>query len=367
MTPRPPREAGIVSSDMPRADTRPASDDQPQSPPPPAARLVGLGGWLPPRRVSNDEVCARVDSTDAWIRTRIGITTRRIADPATATSDMAVHAGRQALESAGIGTVDAVLVATSSPDHLTPATAAIVAHRLDQPRVPAFDIAAACSGFLYACTTAAGLIAAGSARTVLVVGAEKLSAFTDLTDRSTAPIFGDGAGAVVLTAGHASRPGTLGPVVWGSDGAHADALTVPDGGSRRPPSADGPTDPFIRMRGNEVLRHAVRRMSHAAREAATAAGWTLADVDRLVLHQANAGIATAVATQLGIPPDRVPSNIARVANTSAASIPLLLAESAATGTLRPGHRTLLTAFGAGFTWAACTVTWPNHLKARLVD
>ncbi|MGI5479289.1 beta-ketoacyl-ACP synthase III [Streptomyces lavendofoliae] len=353
----PAQEDALVSHESSAARV---PDDPPQ--PGRAAQLIGLGGWLPPREVTNAQVCAQLDTTDEWIRSRIGIATRRIADPSTATSDMAVKAGVLAMESAGTEHVDAVIVATSCPDHPVPATAPIVAHKLNQRHVPAFDIGAGCSGFLYATTVAAGLIHAASARTVLVIGAEKLSTITDPADRSTAPIFGDGAGAVVLTAGPATQPGAFGPVVWGSDGTYADALIVHDGGSRRPATTDGPLDHFVRMRGNEVLRHAIRRMSQAAREAATAAGWHLHDIDRLIVHQANARIGAGVANALTIPPERVPTNIARVANTSAASIPLLLADAAIHGHLEPSHRILMAAFGAGFTWAASTLVWPDKLR-----
>lgn len=333
--------------------------------PPRAARLVGLGSWLPPRQVTNTELCSRLDTSAEWIQTRIGITTRHIADPATATSDMATEAGLRAMKSAGVEHVDALVLATTTPDHPVPSTAPAVAHRLGLHQVPAFDVAAGCSGFVYATSVAAALIQAGTAHTVLVVGAETMSAIIDPADRSTAPIFGDGAGAVVLEAGRASEPGTLGPVAWGSDGEHASAIYVPEGGSRRFPSdlTGDEAGRYVHMRGNVVLRHAVRHMSQVAREAAAATGWTVQDIDRLIVHQANARISAAVADALGIPPEGVPSNIARVGNTSAASIPLLLAHATANGRLTAGQRVLVAAFGAGFTWAATTLVWPAGLQA----
>lgn len=329
-----------------------------------AARLIGLGSWLPPRVVTNADLSLTLDTSDEWIRTRIGIATRRMADRDTATSDMAVEAGSLAMKSAEVAHVDAMVLATATPDHTVPSTAPVVAHRLGLPCVPAFDVGAGCSGFLYATTVAAGLIHSATARTVLVIGAETMSAIINPTDRTTAPIFGDGAGAVVLTAGRAEDVGALGPVAWGTDGAHTEALCIPDGGSRRPPARPTANDNgrYVHMQGNEVFRHAVRRMSQAAKDAASATGWGTDDIDQLIVHQANARIGAAVADALGIPPERVPSNIAHVANTSAASIPLLLTHAAAQGQLTAGNRVLMACFGAGFTWAATTLTWPKNLK-----
>lgn len=332
-----------------------------------AARVVGLGAWLPPRQVTNHEICSRLDSSDDWIRTRIGIATRHVAEPGTATSDLAVEAGLRAMKSAGVAHVDAVVLATATPDHPVPGTAPAVAHGLGLPQVPAFDVTAGCSGFVYGTTLAAGLLNAGTCRTVLVVGAEAMACAVDPHDRATAPIFGDGAGAVVLTAGRPGEPGSLGPVAWGSDGEHATALCIPDGGSRRPVTGSGEAgaDRYLRMRGKDVFRHAVRRMCQAAREAAAAAGWAVEDVDRLVVHQANARISATVADTLGIPAERVPSDIARVGNTSTASIPLLLSHAVHEGDLIAGHRVLAVAFGGGFTWAATTLVWPDDLEVIL--
>lgn len=327
-------------------------------------RLIGLGAHLPPRKVGNAALASRLDTTDEWIRTRIGIAERHLADPATATSDLAVEAGLRAMKSAGIEHVDAVILATATPDHHVPGTAPLVAHQLGLRHVPAFDLGAGCSGFVYATTVAAGLIHAGTAGTVLVVGAEKMSAVIDPADRSTAPIFGDGAGAVVLTAGRADEPGVLGPAAWGSDGEHADAICIPVGGSRHPSrTTDDAKNQYVHMQGNEVFRHAVRHITHVTRDAAAAAGWHVQDVDRLIVHQANARISAAVAHTLGIPPERLPSNIAHVGNTSAASIPLLLSHSAIDGQLKAGQRVLVASFGAGFTWAATTLLWPVGLRA----
>ena len=331
-----------------------------------SAVLTGLGSWLPPRVVDNEEVSAHLDTTDAWIRERIGIRVRRRAEPKVATGDLAAEAGARALRSAGVVSADAVVVATTTPDHPCPATAPQVAARLGLGDAAAFDVAAGCSGFLYASTVAAGLISSGTAARVLVIGAETMSAIIDPDDRSTAPIFGDGAGAAVLEAGRPGQPGALGRTVWGSDGEHADAIMIPSGGSRNRDGRDAAPkrERYVHMRGNEVLRHAVRRMAGAAAEAAEAAGWTLEDVDKLIVHQANARISAGVCQALGIQSAQAPSNIDRVGNTAAASIPLLLADAAAEESLCPGDRVLLVAFGSGLSWAATTLVWPAGLHTE---
>jgi 3-oxoacyl-[acyl-carrier-protein] synthase-3 len=217
-----------------------------------------------------------------------------------------------------------------------------------------------CTGFVYGLATAAGLIAAGVARQVLLIGAEAYSTIIDPKDRSTAVIFGDGAGAVVLRAGQPTEPGAVGPCDLGSDGGLSDLAMIPAGGSRQRSagSVPQPEDHYFQMRGNDVYRHAVERMSASARVAVRRAGWRLPDVDYFVPHQANGRIGAAVAERLGIPPDRQLSNIARVGNTAAASIPLLLAQATADGRLVAGHRLLLAAFGSGLTWGATTIVWP---------
>ncbi|GGX80511.1 beta-ketoacyl-ACP synthase III [Streptomyces fructofermentans] len=332
-----------------------------------AAVVTGVGAHLPSRRVTNDELCTRLDSSDEWIRERIGIQERRRADASVSTGDLALEAARRAMRSAGATDVDALVLATTTPDHHCPATAPAVAHRLGLRDAVAFDVTAGCAGFVHASAVAAGLISAGSARRVLVVGAETMSAIIDSDDRSTAPLFGDGAGAMVLEAGPEGHDGCLGPFAWGSDGSLADAIVIPAGGARQRDRRDtAPAgDFFVHMRGNEVFRHAVRRMSQAARDAVTAAGWTLDEVDRLIVHQANGRIGASVADALGIPPERTPSNIAHVGNTAAASVPLLLAHAADDGRLKPGHRVLVVAFGSGLAWAATTLVWPPGITAEL--
>ena len=317
-----------------------------------AAVICGAGYWLPPLVVTNAEICARLETTDEWILSRTGISTRRIAAPGVATSDLAVEAGTRALKSAGSGAVQALVLATTTPDRPCPATAPEVAARLGLTGIAALDVSAVCSGFLYALATAAGFVATGVADRVLVIGAETFSTLLDPLDRATVPIFGDGAGAVVLRRGSAAEPGAIGRVVLGSDGDLRDLITVETGASRQQSG-------YFRMRGREVFRHAVERMSGCVRTAADAAGWGLADVDRVVAHQANARITAAVAARLGIPEDRWAQNILEVGNTAAASVPVLLAQAAASGFLTAGHRVVLTAFGGGLTWGAATVVWPE--------
>ncbi|MBV6698889.1 ketoacyl-ACP synthase III [Kitasatospora aureofaciens] len=326
-----------------------------------AAVLAGVGATVPPRVVTNDELARRLDTSDEWIRTRTGIVQRHVIDPGMTTGDLAVEAGQRALKSAGTTTVDLVVLATTTPDRPCPATAPSVATRIGLVGVPAFDVAAVCSGFLYALQVGADAIAAGHAERVLVIGAETFSTILDPADRSTAAIFGDGAGAVVLRAGQPDEPGAVRHVQLGSDGSMADLITVRGGGAEersggRPPL---PEDAYFRMAGKSVFFTAVRRMAESSRTVLERTGWQVTDVDRVVAHQANVRIIHAVAEQLGIPADRAVINIDRVGNTSAASIPLALADGAADGRLTPGDRVLLTAFGGGATWGAATLTWPD--------
>ncbi|MCF6521800.1 beta-ketoacyl-ACP synthase III [Streptomyces sp. JJ36] len=328
---------------------------------PPAPVLCGLGTWLPPHVVTNDDLSRELDTSDEWIRSRTGIGRRHVADPGTATSDLAVEAGRRALKSAGLDAADTVVVATTTPDRPCPATAPLVASELGLGTVPAFDVGAVCTGFLYALATAAGFLAAGSAGTVLVIGADTYSSILDPADRSTRAIFGDGAGAVVLRAGDPDEPGALGRVELGSDGRGCDLITVPSGGSRDPIRAETAdrADPFFRMEGKKVFRNAVERMAESSQTAAERLGWGVGDVDLLVAHQANIRIMHAVADRLCLPRSRCHVHLDRVGNTAAASIPLALADAAATGRLQPGDRIVTTAFGGGLTWGAAALRWPD--------
>ncbi|MEU9062401.1 beta-ketoacyl-ACP synthase III [Streptomyces sp. NPDC048430] len=320
----------------------------------PAAVVASVGSALPPGIVSNEDLTTRLDTTDQWIRSRTGILRRHVAGADQSTADLAVRAATRALTSSNPEQVEALVVATTTPDRCCPATAPAVASRLGLTGIPAYDLAAGCTGFLYALATAAGLIAADTARTVLVVGADRLASLPDPDDRTTVPLFGDAAGAVLLRNGNADEQGALGPMILGSDGTGADLIQAAHPGA-------------LHMDGADVFRHAVDRMSTASRQAATATGWDLADIDRLVPHQANSRITSFVARQLGVPEDRQLGNVAEVGNTGAASIPLLLAHATADGRLKPGHRTLLTAFGAGLTWGAVTLTWPDLSRTDLPE
>lgn len=326
-----------------------------------AAVIAGVGGWVPPNVVTNRDLSERFDVSDHWIRSRTGISRRHAVPPGMATSDLAVEAGVRAIKAAGTDGIDAVVLATTTPDRPCPATAPEVASRIGLDGVAAFDISAVCTGFLYALATGQGLIAAGTADRVLVIGADTFTTILDPADRSTAIVFGDGAGAVVLRAGAADEPGAVGRVLLGSDGKFSELIQVPAGGSRQPcrgPEA-APGDTFFRMEGRETFRQAIEWMAAVSQRAVATAGWRPRDVDRLAAHQANVRILNMVAEVLGIPDDRQLNNIGHVGNTGAASIPLLLAEAAADGRLIAGHRTLLTAFGGGLTWGATTLTWPH--------
>ncbi|SDO36882.1 beta-ketoacyl-ACP synthase III [Actinacidiphila guanduensis] len=325
-----------------------------------AAVVAGVGGYVPPNLVTNEDLVARLDTSDEWIRTRTGIATRHVVSPGTATSDLAVEAGRRALKSADDSQVDAVVLATTTPDHICPATAPAVATRLGLSGVPAFDVAAVCTGFLYALAAGSGLIAGGIAERVLVIAADAFTTIIDPQDRGTAVIFADGAGAVVLRAGSPREPGAVGPIVLGSDGENSDLIGVPAGGSRQRSSGvpAAPGEEFFKMNGRATYRQAVERMTETSLRSLAAAGWQPHQVDRFAAHQANARILTAVAERLGIEPERQLSNIERVGNTGGASIPLLLAQASEEGSLVAGDRVLMTAFGGGLAWGAATVTWP---------
>ncbi|WP_258906701.1 beta-ketoacyl-ACP synthase III [Actinokineospora sp. UTMC 2448] len=326
-----------------------------------AAVFCGVGGCVPDSVVTNADLARRYDTSDEWIRSRTGIRQRHVVRAGEATSDIAVRAGAAALRSAGIHAVDAVVLATSTPDHPCPASAPTVARKLGLHEAAAFDLNAVCAGFVYALAAATGLIATGMARTALVIGADAFSTILDPADRATAAVFGDGAGAVVLRAGGAGEPGAVLACDLGSDGDLAELIAVRAGGSRHPLVMGAPVSGghFFAMHGKAVYRHAVRRMSASARAVLGRVGWRPPDVDCFVGHQANQRILAAVGAEVGIAPERVFTNIERVGNTAAASIPLALADAAAAGALRPGRRVLLTAFGGGAAWGSAALTWPE--------
>ena len=326
-----------------------------------ASVLCGLGWWLPPDIVTNDQLACELDTSDEWIRNRTGIVRRHIASPGMATSELAVEAGQRALKSAGLEAVDALILATTTPDFPCPATAPEVANRLGLGTIAAFDIAAVCTGFIYALANAAGLIAAGIVDSVLVIGADVFTAILSPCDRTTRAIFGDGAGAAVLRAGSADDIGAIGPFTLGSDGRGANLITVPGGGSRRPYRRDGHDESewYFTMQGQRVYRRAVQMMTQSSARVLELAGWPVSAVDWLVCHQANRRILDAVAARLRIPADRCVINIDQVGNTAAASIPLALAHGAESGAFRPGDRIVLTGFGGGLTWGSTLLRWPE--------
>ncbi|HEV8679799.1 MAG TPA: beta-ketoacyl-ACP synthase III, partial [Stellaceae bacterium] len=314
----------------------------------------GCGGYLPERVVTNDELAARLDTSDAWIRQRTGIGERRIAADGELTSDLACHAARRALERAGMSgsDLDLIVLATATPDETFPSTAVKVQARLGMKRGAAFDVQAVCSGFIFALAVADNALRLGQARTALVIGAETFSRILDWSDRGTCVLFGDGAGAVVLNAAPGG-PGTRGVLSTHlhSDGRLHDILYV-DGG----PSSTGKAG-FLRMEGREVFRQAVQHLSEVIDEALRANGLTASDIDWLVPHQANTRIIDAVGRKLGLPSGRTILTIERHANTSAASIPLALDEAVADGRIRPGHLVVMEALGGGLTWGAGVVRW----------
>ncbi|QES51359.1 3-oxoacyl-ACP synthase [Streptomyces venezuelae] len=327
-----------------------------------AAVLAGLGAYVPPRVLTNEELCGHRPIGDEWIRERIGVARRRIAD-GEATVDLAVRAGRRALAAAGTASADAVLLATLSPDRLCPAGAPEVAARLGFGPVAAFDLASGCSGFLYGLGVASSMVAASTFDSVLLVASDVFSAFLDPDDWLMRAIFGDGAGAVVLRAGAVGEPGTFGPFDLGSDGSQADLLEIPGGGARaRKRALQAPEEefsPWFRMDGPAVRKQAVVGMCDSVTRAVARAGWQLGELDLLVAHQANQRILDGLTAELGLAPGQVLSHIETYGNAAAASVAVLMAQAAAAGTLAPGRRVALTAYGAGLAWGSTTLVWPE--------
>lgn len=329
-----------------------------------AAIISGLGSYLPPRRVSNDELAERFNTSHDWISSRTGIHERRWVDLGTSTGDLASEAAHRALKSAKISatdSVDMVILATTTPDHPCPGTAPHVASRLGLGHAPAFDISAACSGFIYGLSIGSSAIEAGHAERVLVIGADTYSTILNPEDRSTCVVFGDGAGAIVLRRGSVDEPGAVLKFDLGSDGNFKDLITIPAGGSRRPSPSHNtiPGDIYFTMHGKEVFTIAVQRMKESSARLIDSVGWPVDSVNHLVGHQANLRILHAVSEQIGIDKHRAVVNIDRVGNTSAASIPLALADAAEQSRFTVGDRLLLTAFGGGLTWGSAVLTWPD--------
>jgi 3-oxoacyl-[acyl-carrier-protein] synthase-3 len=340
------------------------------------AHLIGWGKYVPEQVLSNDDLADMVDTSDEWIRTRTGISERRIAAEGETTADMATQAAWRALETAGLAPseVDLIIVATATPNHAFPATACLVQDALGAKNAAAFDLSAGCTGFIYALTVAADMVAGngcGSAKrakekgtTALVIGAETLSRITDWTDRTTCVLFGDGAGAVVLRA-NGAEGGVLSATL-GADGSGGDLLRLPAGGSEEPPSHHTVSHRrhYLEMRGREVFRFAVRAMPDAVEEALEQAGLAPVDVDLLIPHQANQRILEAAARALDMPEETFYTNLNRYGNTSAASIPIALCEAADEGRIHRGDLVVCVGFGAGLTWGATALRWSVPLPTE---
>jgi len=315
------------------------------------SRIAGTGSYLPPNVVSNEALAKRVDTSDAWIQERTGIQQRHIAEPSQSSSDLALEASRRALDAAGLRAeqIELIVVATSTPDFVFPSSACLVQAKLGVKGCAAFDVQAVCSGFVYGLATADNFIRAGTHRNALVVGAEIFSRILDWKDRGTCVLFGDGAGAVVLTA--AAQPGVHASILH-ADGGLAGILSVP--GNVCNGTVVG--SPFLQMQGNQVFKIAVKVLDEVARETAVAADIKLEEVDWLIPHQANLRILEATAKRLGLPRERLVVTVDRHANTSAASIPLALDEYVRAGRIKPGHKVMMQGVGGGFTWGASLVT-----------
>ena len=326
----------------------------------PIAQVASVGTAVPERVLTNHDLSQVLDTSDEWIVERTGIRERRIAAPEQSVAMLSRDASLIALERAGVGPeeLDAIVLATASPDRLLPSTACDLQALLGATNAAAFDIAAACPGYVYALTVAEGLIASEQSRTVLVVGAEKLSTITDFEDRSTAILFGDGAGASVVRRADGSGRGLLSTFLR-SDGRLAPLLYRPGGGSADPISEKVVCERshYMKMAGREVFKAAVLAMAEACDEALTRAGVSAEEIDLLIPHQANLRIIEATAKHAGMPMSKVMVNLDRYGNTSSASIPLALDQAIAEGRVRPGSLLLLVAFGAGFTWGSAVIRW----------
>ena len=328
----------------------------------PAARaqLVAVGTALPERRLSNAELASRLDTTDAWIVSRTGIRERRICAPGEGLMSLAEPAARRCLERAGVNAadLDGIIVATITADMVMPATANLLQHAIGASRAWAFDVINACNGFIAALANATTWIESGRAKRILVVGGDVMSSLVDWNDRNTCVLFGDGCAAVLVEAGPADGRGVI-ALEMHSDGGPAAELCVPCSGSAIPttPEALARGDLLLKQTGKMVFTHAVRRMAEVATSLMQTNGLTAADIDLVVPHQANLRIIEPTAERIGVPMSKVVINLDRLGNTTAATIPLALADAEADGRLQPGSRVLLVAFGGGLTWGSVYLTW----------
>ncbi len=324
--------------------------------------MLGTGSYAPERVLTNAEMETIVDTTDDWITSRTGIKERRIAAEGEHCSDIAAAAGFAALQQAGInvGDVDLILVATASPDHFFPATACLVQRKLGARKAACMDISAACSGFLYAMEMAKCMVATGAIQYALVIGAEKLSAWLDWTDRNTCVLFGDGGGACVLGRRKDETRGRgILSTFMGSDGDYAQILGVPGGGSRCPITKDNVDQRLntLKMMGKETFKQAVNAMTSASLEVLDRTGLTMDDIACIIPHQANFRIIEAIADRLDVPTDRFFLNLDRYGNTGAAAVAIALDEAHRAGRIQPGNKILLIVFGSGLTWASTVIEW----------
>jgi 3-oxoacyl-[acyl-carrier-protein] synthase III len=327
---------------------------------PRSVRITGWGSYVPERVLSNADLERMVDTSDEWIRTRTGIRERRVAAPHETTATLGAIAAKRAIATAGLAPddIDLIVVATLTPDYPMPSTAALVKEAIGNTTAAAFDIAAACSGFVFAYAIADPYVRSGMARHVLVIGAELLTRFLDFEDRGTCILFGDGAGAVVLSASDQEGGGMAGlELTTDPDGAYM--IWLPSGGSRSPASGETARrgEHFIRMEGRETYRYATRTLAASALSAIEKAGWTPEEVDLFIPHQANVRIIEAVAKGLKLPMDRMFVNIDKYGNTSAASVGIALDEAVREGRVKPGDKLVFVAFGAGFTSGAIALSW----------
>lgn len=321
--------------------------------------IIGTGKYVPERILTNRELEQMVETNDEWIVSRTGIRERRIASPEQATSDLAFEASKIALQAAGIAAeeLDLIIVATITPDMSFPSTSCLLQDKLGAKKAAAFDLSAACSGFIYGMATASNMIATGMYKYVLVVGAECLSRITDYTDRNTCILFGDGAGAVVL--GQVPEGRGFRSFELGADGSGGELLKVSGGGSRLPSTPESIADKkhFIYMAGSEVFKFAVRIMGNAAEEALRKAGLDKSHIDLLIPHQANIRIIQSALNRLNLPEEKSMINLDKYGNVSAASIPIALAEAVEQGRVHEGDTLLLVGFGGGLTWGASVIVW----------
>ncbi len=323
------------------------------------ASITGTGAFLPPKKLTNHDLEKMVDTSDDWIVKRTGIRERRVVENGTATSDLASKAAIRALEDAKLAPKDLDLIITSTitPDHLFPSTSCYVQQQIGAKKAGAFDVLAACAGFIYALSIGQNFITSGAASNVLVIGAECLSKVTDYTDRSTCILFGDGAGAIVLQKGNGCHEVLT--TILGADGSHTDVLTLPAGGSKIPTSVQTIEDRlhYIKFRGREVFRLAITNLTELMTKTVASSNLKMSDIDLFILHQSNYRIIEATMERLGVPKEKAFYNIDKYGNTSSASIPIALDEAKREGRLKKGDLVLLAAFGGGLTWSSCIVRW----------